>query len=189
MILSQEEYIDKIAKRAIATKKVVSRSLYQRRNQVTDINGLYFYAQGGGAYPAETRISISKDMVYLQRLEFKVIISPFMGTGGVSPEIIPVPVTASNFKVKIDGVDVSPYLAAQHNGWISGEGIWPSDDDDKRYDLLEAICDIWSERSDEQKLKDYKKLTKPGYKKFQITASSLFSSAFQMWCKFPNTNR
>lgn len=191
MITSIEEYVNKIAGVTIATKEAMERSLFQRRNQVTDINGIYFYAQGGNGVPAETRIGVSRDMVYLQRFEFKVIISPFMGTGGLSPDIRPVPVNASRFRITIDDFDVSPYLAAQHDGWIRGAGIWPSEDIDATYDLLEVACDLWSEyqNGDASAYDAYKRITGPGYKKVAVIGNDLFASAIQMWMKFPNSNR
>lgn len=185
MILEQQEYIDKIAQNVVATKRVIKQDLLQRRNQVTDLNGVYFYAQGGSNVPAAVRIGISPDMVYMQRFEFKLIISPFMGTGGTTPDIHPVPVTASDFRVKIEGVDISAYLAAQHDGWISGEGIWPGLGINQVYDVLEAACDL---RSD-GRIDDANKLVHAGYKNVEITSASLFAVAIQLWMKYPNSNR
>lgn len=191
MITTFEEYVNRIAGVTLATKEAMERSLFQRRNQVTDINGIYFYAQGGEGVPAETRIGISKDMVYLQRFEFKLVISPFQGTGGLTPDIRPVPVEATRFRVLIDGVDVSPYLAAHHDGWVRGAGMWPSEDIDDNYDLLQVMCDMWSQaqNGDAAALAAYKKLSTPGNKKFQVTGNGLFSMSIQLWCKFPSSNR
>lgn len=186
-----DEYVNKIANVTVATKEAMERSLFQRRNQVTDINGVYYYAQGGNGVPAETRIGISRDMTYLQRFEFKLVISPFMGTGGMTPDIRPVPVEATRFRVLIEGVDVSPYLAAQYDGWVRGAGIWPSEDIGEMYDLLEVACDMWSEyqNGDSSAYERYKKIAGPGYKKVQVVGNDLFSSAIQLWCKFGNSNR
>jgi len=191
MITTFEEYVNRIAGVTLATKEAMERSLFQRRNQVTDINGIYFYAQGGAGVPAETRISVSRDMTYLQRFEFKLIISPFMGTGGTTPDIRPVPVSATRFRVFVEGVDVSPYLAAQYDGWVRGAGIWPSEDIDDTYDLLEVACDLWSEyqNGSAAAYENYKKVTGPGYKKIEVVGNDLFSSAIQLWCKFGNSNR
>lgn len=191
MISTPDEYLNKIAQTTAATREVMERSLFQRRNQVTDINGIYFYAQGGDGFPAETRVGISKDMTYLSRFEFKLVISPFIGTGGLTPDIRPVPVEASRFRAIIDGVDVSPYLAAQHNGWVRGEGIWPSEDIDDKYDLLQVMCDLWAEyqNGSQQAYENYLKLSQSGYKRFQVTGNGLFSMGLQLWCKFGNSNR
>lgn len=49
----------------------------QRRNQVVDIYGEEFTRQGDSQTPARFYVSISPDMVYLERFEFKLIVQPF----------------------------------------------------------------------------------------------------------------
>lgn len=53
------------------------QSLNQRRNQVVDIYGMEFTRQGDTNTPATFYISISPDLIYYERFEFKIIIQPF----------------------------------------------------------------------------------------------------------------
>lgn len=185
MILTQDEYIDRIAQRAVTNKNIIERDLFQRRNQVVDLDGVEYMRQGGPGLPATFYIAISPDMVYMERFEFKLIISAFIGTGGLTPDLHPVPVTASDFRVKVEGIDITAYLAAQHNGWISGEGVWPAVDILKTYDVLEAASDMCA--AGEAANAD--KLVKPGYKKIEVTSGSLFAATMSLYCKYSHLNR
>lgn len=60
----------------------------QRRNQVVDLYGYEFYRQGSTDAPAQIGISISQDLGYFERFEFKIIVSPFIipiSSGGTEP--------------------------------------------------------------------------------------------------------
>lgn len=49
----------------------------QRRNGLVDMYGVPFYAQGDANTPAEIPLSISKDMTFIERFEFKLVVRPF----------------------------------------------------------------------------------------------------------------
>jgi len=95
------------------------------------------------------------------------------------------PTTASDFRVSIEGIDVTPYLMAQYGEWIDGEGVWPSLSIDEDYDILEVASDFEAEgRSD-----DVNKLVRSGYKPVTITSSAPFQVTMVVWVRFSHVNR
>ena len=221
MVFSQDEFVSRVAERVIDNRGYLRNDLVQRRNQAVDIFGQEYTRQGGNGFPASFYISISPDMVYLERFEFKLIIQPFVSTSGAGTNVsIPViretsltindqnrivpnphthevvghthglsggiattPVTASDFRVMVEGIDVSAYLMAQHGAWIDGEGIYPAIDINKNYDLLEVASDMFAEG------RDGNEIVKPGYKKTDIISGELLSATLVLYEKYSHLNR
>lgn len=233
-MITIDKAIERIAERTVENTEDIRRLNLQRRNPPVDIYGMEFTRQGGPGAPATFYISISPDMVYMERFEFKLIIQPFLTTSGTSTgqseisiketSIIPsdyarvegdtlyidhntvidphthevenhshkqtpgaglTPVTASDFLISVEGIDVTPYLMAQYGTWINGEGVYPSIDLNKDYDLLEVASDFMAEGRKE----DAHTITKAGYKQIQITSESLFSVTLVLYCKYAHCNR
>ena len=242
MIITEQEAIERVAEQTVRNKERWSQALKQRRHQVVDMYGVEYTRAGDANNPARFYISISPDMVYLERFEFKLIINPFLSTGGsqtssvsltvsgggdvdcipdadidyivnngsapngggsgddeggdgsispnphahsIIPGITSIPTTASDFRVRVEGIDVTPYLAAQYGEWISGEGVYPSLDIGKDYDLLEVASDMVGEgRKD---LADV--ITRSGYKAIEITSGSPFTCTLVLYSKFSHLNR
>lgn len=184
MELTVEEYLNRIAARVADNKEKLSRSLLQRRDMVTDLHGVEYTRNGGPGAPATFYLSISSDMIYLSRFGFKLLLSPYTELSPTSPPHV-VPIDTSGFRVHVDGVDVSPYLAAQYDGWIGGEGIYPSMEAGDVYDLLEASSDMRAEGDIELA----EKIVSPGYKKIEVIGTSLFTARLQPTCTFSHTNR
>lgn len=242
MILTQEEALIRISERVAENKKRIDRMLKQRRNQVVDMYGVEYTRQGAANSPARFYISISPDMVYLERFEFKLIVQPFLsmagsigatsltasGSGGydvvtaqdmddilnadscsslpddtggsgtttgitpnphthsVTAGITPITTTANDFRVKIEGIDVTPYLMAQYGGaWLNGEGVYPSLEIGRDYDILEVASDLIGEG----RKTDADKLLRAGYKAIEITAGSPFSITLVNYLKYSHLNR
>ena len=243
MILTQEEAIIRISERVAENKKRIDRMLKQRRNQVVDMYGVEYTRQGAANSPARFYISITPDLVYLERFEFKLIVQPFLsmagtigptslsvsgsgggysviteeelediinsdncdslpededgggGSGSISPNphthevvpgITPIPVTANDFRVKIEGIDVTPYLMAQYGGeWLNGEGVYPSLEIGRDYDIIEVASDLIGEG----RKADADKLLRSGYKAVEITASQPFSVTLVLYLKMSHCNR
>lgn len=60
---------------------LLQRQAYtQRRNQVVDLYGVEYTRQGDNGHPADFYVSISPDMVYLERFQFKLIVQPFVSS-------------------------------------------------------------------------------------------------------------
>lgn len=233
-MITMEQAIERVAERTYENTQNIKQMKLQRRTPPVDIYGMEFTRQGGPGAPATFYISISPDMVYLERFEFKLIIQPFLTTSGVSTgsqnitidetSIIPsdfarvegdtlyidhntvidphthtvsghshsqtpgaglTPVTASDFLISVEGIDVTPYLMAQYGQWINGEGVYPSIDINEDYDLLEVASDFMAEGRDD----DAHTITKAGYKQIQITSQSLFSVTLVAYIKYSHCNR
>lgn len=223
MILTAEEALLRTMERTAENKKKIDRSLRQRRNQVVDLYGVEYTRQGDANSPARFYISISPDMVYLERFEFKLIVQPFLsmagsGTGpatvtvddrnlsisggSITPNphnhttqphthtmtagVTPVQVTANDFRVRIEGIDVTPYLMAQYGGnWLNGEGVYPSLEIGKDYDIIEVASDLLGEG----RKADADKLIHSGYKAIEITAGGPFSITLVNYLKYSHLNR
>lgn len=243
MILTRDEALLRTMERTAENQRRISRSLKQRRNQVVDLYGVEYTRQGASGVPARFYISISPDMVYLERFEFKLIVQPFFvlgsiagtslsvsgsaggydvithedledilassgcsdlpddtgGSGSISGSITPNPhthsmnagvttfaTTANDFQVKIEGVNVTPYLMAQYGGnWLNGEGVYPSLEIGKDYDILEVASDLIGEG----RKADADKLIRSGYKSIEITAGSPFNITLVLYSKYSHLNR
>lgn len=184
MILSLDEHLGRLTARVVDNREKIERDLLQRRDQVTDLHGVEFTRNAAQGVPAVFFVSISPDMTYLTRFEFKLLISQYTQFSPTEEPIV-VPVDKSGYRVSVDGVDVSAYLAAQHDGWISGEGVYPSLDIEKMYDLLEASSDMRADGNIELA----ERVVAPGYKRIEVSGTSLFTVTMQLTCKFGHANR
>lgn len=184
MELTLQKYLDRIAARVVDNKQKIERDLLQRRDQITDIDGMEYTRNGGPGAPAVFYMDISRDMIYLSRFGFKLLLSPFTMLSPTQDPII-VPVDKSGFRIKVDDVDVSPYLAAQYDGWIGGVGIYPSTRAGDIYDLLEASSDMRAKGEIELA----EKIVRPGFKKIELSGTSLFTAILRPTCTFSHVNR
>lgn len=83
-MMTYEDALNRVAERTYENTQDIRRMYRQRRNQVVDIYGMEFTRQGDDGAPATFYISISPDMIYLERFEFKLIIQPFLSTTGAT---------------------------------------------------------------------------------------------------------
>ena len=67
----------KMASTLVKIKQENQQGQYQRRTQVTDLFGMEHSAYGDSTHPATVYLSVSPDLMYFERFEFKVIIRPF----------------------------------------------------------------------------------------------------------------
>ena len=95
---------------------------------------------------------------------------------------------------KIDGVDITPYLIEQFDGyWINGEGTYPDDfvDESRKtdyetfFDILDVAC-LLNEEDETSKLQ---KLLRPGFKPVEIYSDRPFSVSAYLYMKYNNMNR
>ena len=93
--------------------------------------------------------------------------------------------TATDFRVAIEGIDVTPYLMAQYGEWIDGEGVYPSMEIDEDYDILEVASDFEAEG----RTSDVNKLVRSGYKPVTITSNAPFQVTMVVWIRFSHVNR
>ncbi len=220
-----EEAIRVLSERTYDNTKDIKQSNRQRRDIPVDLYGVEYTRQGDGGAPATFYISITPDMIYLERFEFKLIVQPFASysngietaevqvdgtslsvtenwqghtvtpnphshttqahTHNLTSGITLTHTTASDFRISIEGIDITPYLMAQYGAWINGEGVYPSLDINENYDILEVACDMMAEGRES----DANKLTRAGYKQIQITSNAPFQVTLVNYLKLSHLNR
>lgn len=226
MIKTVEEYLNSLAEKTIDNSRQLKRGVDQRRNGMEDLYGVVFSANGDAQNPATFYISISPDMVYLERFAFKFVIRAFTTTvtGGTESatvqvdnrslsisnnQITPNPhnhgtrphthnlingvgfvnTVSDNWRVRIHGVDITPYLIEQQGGsWIDGEGIYPNNklvDLEDFYDIL----DVASMLNAEGNVTDRDKLLAPEFKKVEIISDAPFGIDAYLYLKYSHANR
>ena len=98
---------------------------------------------------------------------------------------------ADDFTLKVEGIDVTPYLMSQHDGeWIEGEGVYPTnrlEGEDDFYDLLEVATVMHNENA--TKREQAKKLLAPGFKKVEIFSNAPFQATMYSYVKYNNMGR
>lgn len=111
------------------------------------------------------------------------------GSSGLNYGIKNIDTTSTNWHVLIDGVDITAYLIAQHDGaWINGEGVYPNnqlDDLEDFYDILE-VCDVLT---DEGKIAQREKILASIFKKVEIVSDAPFGVDAYLYLKYPHANR
>lgn len=95
--------------------------------------------------------------------------------------------TASlNWRVRINGVDITAYLAEQYDGaWIQGEGIYPNNQMTDFYDIL----DVASVLTALGRTQDRERLLSPEFKRVEIMSDAPFGVDAYLYLKYANTNR
>lgn len=86
--MTYDQALNRIAEVTKDNRDDIRRSRLQRRTEFTDLYGIPFTAQGDAKTPARFYISISPDLVYFLRFQFKLQIQGMQSTvDGVSGEI------------------------------------------------------------------------------------------------------
>lgn len=207
--MTQEQAIIRVAEKTVQNSQDIKQKNLQRRHNVVDMYGIEYVRQGGAGAPATFRLSLSPDYAYVERFEFKIIIEPFaipIAGNGIEPtsltvngnSISPNPhthdvlagitfvtTTATDFRMYVEGIDITPYLAAQHDVWIDGEGVFPSTDLMTNFDLLEVASDMKAEGHDSEA----NMILEAGYKKVQLTSNSPFQAILVHYPRFSHMNR
>lgn len=220
MIDTIDDAMEFLAERVAGVAEDGNQAKRQRRNQVVDVFGMEFTRFGDANTPATFYLSISPDLIYYERFEFKIIVSPFimpignlgatnassvivnptsLGTSGAAITPNPhdhntqththnvtagatlFPSTLTNATLSIEGIDITPYLIAQHpDPWVSGEGIYPGSGN-ANYDILDVASQLpaWQQGA----------ILQPGYKKVEFTPNGVCNVTFVLYCKYSHTNR
>lgn len=107
-MISYGKALDIVAERTYYNARDIDRKNKQRRNQVVDIYGYEFTRFGDGGAPATFYISVSPDMVYLERFQFKLIVSPFVMTTGSGSATQSQTVSVNNTSLSVSNNNISP---------------------------------------------------------------------------------
>ena len=95
-LVSLDQYLNALAERTLDNSRQLKKGVHQRRNGMEDLYGVCFSENGDATNPARFYISISPDMVYLERFAFKFVIKPFTTTvkGATDSSIVTVDKTS-----------------------------------------------------------------------------------------------
>lgn len=110
--------------------------------------------------------------------------------GGVDYGIKTIGTVSTNWRVVIDGIDITALLIAQHDGeWISGEGVYPNtaleSDIENFYDILE-VCDVLT---DFGMIQERDKILRSRFKEVKIMSDAPFGVDAYLYLKYDHTNR
>lgn len=213
MINSMADALSVVAEKTYDNTKSIKKGNRQRRDEFVDLYGIEFTKSGSADSPAVFHVSVSGDAAYLERFQFKLVIEPFQVMADMaltstslsinsSDQITPnphnhqivagitnIPVTASDFTIECEGIDITPYLRAQvvEGGWdwFDGEGVYPSTDLEQSFDLLQVACDMKAEGNDE----NADKILRQGWKPITLRGSQPFSATMVVYLKYQHMNR
>lgn len=226
MAITLDRWMNRIEERVGKNKQDISQKNRQRRTGFVDLYGIEYTRIGDSGSPAKFYISVSPDLVYYERFQFKLDIQPFVSSvksgtqsaevtvnnrslsvsgSNISPNphnhstephnhnvvqgVTLVHTTADDFAVFVEGIDVTDYLIAQHDGdWIEGEGLYPNgslDEDRGFYDLLEVATMLQSEEEYEK----VETLLRPGFKEIRIVSDAPFQVTLINYLKYSHINR
>lgn len=97
--------------------------------------------------------------------------------------------TSTNWRVAIDGEDITAYLIAQHDGeWIQGEGVYPNDrlgQPQDFYDILE-VCDVLTDLGE---IAMCDKILASKFKRVEIFSDAPFGVDAYLYIKYNHNNR
>lgn len=128
MRMTIDDAILRIAERTTENRQELKRTRFQRRTEFTDLYGVPFTAQGDANTPATFYISVSPDLVYFLRFQFKLIIQPFRSSvsgasssggtiGGTELDINPyIEAGTSTAVIGTDGVEDNPHTHSSSGG-------------------------------------------------------------------------
>lgn len=113
--------INVLAERTYDNTRDISQKNKQRRTKVVDLYGIEYTRQGAGSgSPATFYISVSPDLVYYQRFQFKLILQPFetaVASGGI--DVSTTGISINNRSLSINNNSISPN---PHNHGVSDSG-------------------------------------------------------------------
>ena len=109
--------------------------------------------------------------------------------GSLDYGITHIDTASTNWRVHIGGIDITPYLIAQHDGeWINGEGIFPSGELGQPkdfYDILE-VCDVMTDMGE---ITERDRILESEFKKVEIFSDAPFGCDAYLYVKVSHLNR
>lgn len=181
-MISYGEALARVAERTVSNQQDISQRKKQRRTGFVDLYGVESFKSiddEGDFY-----ISVSPDLEYFERFQFKLAVDKTTNVGNVTLKI------KRSGDADTEAVDLTPYLTEQHGSWITGDGIYPSDDIasanewEDFYDILDA-CGLLIAGGQED---DAEKILSPGLKTITIKGLSADVSLI-LYMKYSHINR
>lgn len=175
--ITYAQALNRVAEVTKNNKDELRKSRLQRRTEFTDLYGVPFYAESDENNEAKFFVSVSPDLVYFMRFQFKIYVAELASSDD------------GDFEITMNGVDITDYLIEQEDGeWIDGEGLYPTnkvEDETDFYDLLDVATVLYNEGNTD----DAEKILKPGFKQMVITASSPFKVTMYLYMKYSVTGK
>lgn len=167
-----EEAMGRMAEVIGDNKSELEKSRMQRRTEFTDLYGIPFYAESDDKNEARFYISVSPDLVYFMRFQFKIYVQDLASSDD------------GDFRIYMSGVDITDYLIEQEDGeWIDGEGLYPTnavEEQEDFYDLLDVATLLHNEGGTAES----NKILNPGFKTMRIKANSAFKVTMYLYMKY-----
>lgn len=98
-----DKILNMLSEKTIEHHRLLKRNIDQRRNGMEDLYGQPFIEYGDASNPASFYISISPDMVYLERYAFKFVIKPYQTTVTGGTDSATVQVNNRNLQIQGSG--------------------------------------------------------------------------------------
>lgn len=142
-----------------------------------------------GAETSAVSLAQNPDYVSGSNLTLTDTITPNPHKHDIVAGMSTIPVTTSNFTIKCEGIDVTPYLLAQCNengwNWFNGEGVYPSTELEQSFDMMEVASDLRLEgRVDDADL-----ILRQGWKPITLEADEPFYATMVLYLKYQHMNR
>lgn len=200
MSMTLRKQLNILAERTYDNKRDISEKNKQRRNQVVDMYGMDISRESNSSNPyglkgdtATLYVSVSPDLVYYERFQFKLYIN---SNSAENFQIFVRTKYTHDGEYKMGNIDITPYLKAQEDGeWIEGgrETAYPNnvlEDADptapaNAYDMLEVADMMYAEGNEEQA----EAILRPEFKKFLVRADGEFFCAMILYLKYSHLNR
>lgn len=131
-MITFDRAINRLAERVADRTLESRRNQLQRRNQVVDVYGMEFTRQGDVSSPATFYLSISPDLIYYERFEFKIIIESFaipVASDGINPATVQVrdrSLAVNDVSLSIGGTSLSIGANNQITANPHGHSITPN---------------------------------------------------------------
>lgn len=142
-----------------------------------------------GAETSATSIKQTPDYVTGSNLTLTDTVTPNPHKHTIVPGMASIPVTTSNFTINCEGINITPYLMAQcveHGwNWFNGEGVYPSEDLEQSFDLMEVACDMQAEGN----TANASKILRQGWKPITLSADAPFYATMVLYLKYQHMNR
>lgn len=197
-----QSVLNVLSERTYENKKNISEKDKQRRNQVVDLFGIDLSRisspskKEAGKEDAVLYVSVSSDLIYYERFQFKIYIDDTTATDFQIIAWIKVEKSADEYEW--EEFDLTPYLIEQEDGeWIDGENggnAWPNNSDIVDTDPDEPpnaydVLDVASTLEAEGKREYAEALLRPGFRKFYVRANGSFFAAMILYLKYSHLNR
>lgn len=181
-MISYDKALSAVAERTVSNHQDISQRKKQRRTGFVDLYGVESFRSVTNE--ADFYYSVSLDVEYFERFQFKLVVDDSTAIGNVE-------IWVSKPASTEPPINLTPYLMEQHGSWITGDGIYPTDDITEAsewndfYDILDACGLLYV--SEDADLVD-EQILSSGLHKFTIKGLTANVSLI-LYMKYSHINR